>query len=1530
MVSPSPTTKHRQPSSGSRSPSTVSLLGPEARGSLSLSRLDSPVTTLRPSTPTYGAGDRSSTRLDLSRTDLMHGLLDVGETEISSLRSSIEELRSSVRDLQRQAKQAPRTWRNELETAIDGCQAKAATSQQDALETAVKDLRSEVDARLEQATRASARRCAAIEDSLEALRVSSAAQTSALRSELSAAVDALATAGPMEAVTVMQAHGGAQLESRFALLEQQIETLKVSAATSGMRANSPQRADRKVEAVEQKVSQLEARLKDYRSQTSDQVHELKSALNSQEVMAQMEDLRDQNSEALRTAAANIATLEGSVDSWRQRMDRALKETEQRLSQEVEKRLQPVQDRVVQDIKGVTGALAAEAESLRGKMEQRIADEFRQISGQIQSVHSTALQNHESMGNNVSGLLQRLGAAEISMAEEQGKRELMKRHLEERLDQVANSRTQHRPSEEAREGAEPGSPRTRETARVAVQLEVHDKEMKRLAKEFQSQAKILDRLSEQQRRLAQEQATDVSRHESSRLEERKGTEKSEKRLKARLEELEARLEIMQSGSPKAIARLESHRFDKVPEASIADVVRSLEEQRAVLAEHDARQQNAQKLFSQLEKSAQDVQPLLQRKLADHDARLEQQGQEAAQLGRLHKELKTQLESQKDVLEIRCLEKLEAQGKRMEEVSHRLEQLEDTSRSTVHQVKQVGDLEKRTDRLEDWEKRAQRVEQQLTEVTELLSASDAKLGQQSRELKRELVQMSEKQEQLEQRQGDHEQKNHVLQQDLEQLKESHGQLTSTCNGAKAEIAKQGKTLGQVDIGSESIAQRAQRVEASIASLTPRLCFVEETVKDLIQELTTRLRGLDGTLGAMEPRLSAVESQMPRLQDVLKTVAILQADQKTGDETSAARFDRIEASVAKLSADAEKSTEFTERMRGWVEKMDDKTQRLGSTIAKLEDSRVSTEALVARSEVDFAGVRDQLENATTRVANFEFRLTAFDVRLCTVEPLSDMNVKLCSMEPRIAKLEQLEVGVSRLEPAVQELVARFSGCEARASSLESSVQKLTATSDNLRADQKALAHQVDDQQLMLEDARTETAAFKEEAKKLNSQAQAMQRGLEQTGKTQHNLQSDLTELQQNLEQVQQRLKTDLRGNEDRLIESMQEVDSQVTRRLEDTRTTIDKQSRALTLLQHSSKDLERAMEGLKRQVEDEKGAASQAAAAAQLAAEEAAEAAKGTCEASKALLSEHSERQGSLAQDFEKWSHQAQEEAAARVLQAHEAAITDMLKTMDRHRWQTKEDALKTREELMTVMKSNTKVFDGKVAEIRGRLQLLAAEAGRSLEDLNLDVERLRRGDSSLFQESTVESPSQGASGSLPGLRELRHAVSDEIRRRDQEPQRISERLKEYTEDSTIPGPSRLSQFQEESQSQSNKASPMAFTVLDGLRGCEAAISAMDRRVTKLEDCVEDRLYDMVRFDVGKHAAMQQGHLYEMGQKMDKLVHTLHTPSGHENATTAQLSAGAGPLGSRESWRQQFRSALSDSTYVQRALKTNRRASGEDPQG
>jgi len=271
-------------------------------------------------------------------------------------------------------------------------------------------------------------------------------------------------------------------------------------------------------------------------------------------------------------------------------------------------------------------------------------------------------------------------------------------------------------------------------------------------------------------------------------------------------------------------------------------------------------------------------------------------------------------------------------------------------------------------------------------------------------------------------------------------------------------------------------------------------------------------------------------------------------------------------------------------------------------------------------------------------------------------------------------------------------------------------------------------------------------------------------------------------------------------------------------------------------------------------------------------------------------------------QRFEAKAQEEAVRRVLEAQDVALGDLMKSMDRHRYQTKEDTLKTREELLQMMKSNNALFEGKVAEVQQRLQLLAMEAGRSLGDLNGDLERLRRGDS-IFQESTLDL-------SLPGLRDLRSAVSDEQKRRQHEQQRLTERFQEQCRETK--GAPRLSLAQAE---EPEKAA--SFTVLDGLKGCEVALTAMDRRVTNLEDCLEDKLYDLVRSDVNKHAAVQQGHLQEMEQKVDKLVHTLHTPSGHEHAAFAA----PGPLGSRDAWREQFRNALNDSSYVKRALKTSR---------
>jgi len=1425
--------RYRQPSSGSRSPSTVSLLGGEAR-SLSLSRL-SPGATLRPTTPTYGGfGDRSSTRLELSRTDLLHGL-DVGDTETSTIKTGVEELRSAVRELQRQMKQAPRAWRSDMESEVRSTQAKFHESQHDALDTLAKDLRGELESKVEQAVRAHLRRSSMVEESLEAFKATTSSEINGLRMEVTSAVQALAQTGPgVQAVEVINAHSGAQLESRLQMMEQQLQSLKAST-----RSSSPSKAmERKAEVTEQKLSQLEAKLREQRNQWTsheEQIQKMKDSLMGesasslsrqlQQLQAQVEEVRDRSTEGIRVGASNLSSLEAGIETWRQRVDKVLMESEQRLNQEVERRLQVSQERLAADLKSMMST--AEAENLRKKMEQSFAQEMRQFSSQVSKLESDFAQNHESVGSNVSGLLQRLTVAEMSIAEEQSKREILMRQLEARMEMLgeAHATMARKGAEASREGAnaEVTSPRSREFTRMVAQVEANDKETKRLLKDMQGMEKALERVSEGQRKMVQEQANDLTRQESSRLEDRKGSEKSERRMKARLDELEARLELIES--PQGM--------------NLTELSLKMEEQRRMFQEQDSRQR-------QVEETMKEAQPML-KMLQEHDARLAKSTEASQQLQRQQLELKSEFESQKDMLEVRCLERLELQGKRLEDVAKRMEHLEDSNKSTLLQV---GSEKRR----EDFERRLQLNEEHLQEITEQLGKQDTSLGQHGREVKKELQQILDKHRRFEQHQSD-------LQKELTKVQELHDQLMQSCGNAQAELNKQAKSIGEVESNAvDSIAQKSQRMETSIAKLDPRITSLEETVKDLLQEMGTRLRGVDASILQLEPRVATIESQMPRLQDNLKTVAVLSSDMKSTTEASQSRFTRIESEVSKLSASTEKSEPAIERIQGWMERCDERLQRFSALSETLEEHRGDTQQSVLKMEATCKKANDHVESSIARLANFEYRLTAFDTRICSLEPLSE------------------------LQPHLAELNHKCSSFESKAISLETQQKVLQSNEEALLGEQRTLSHQLAEQLLSLTELKKDTATSKEEIGQLRLRTETVEREAQQTTKAQEYLQNDITKFQQALEQTQQRFKAELQS------------------RIEESRMSVEKQTRSIAVLQHSRQDMEHAMESLKREMAQEKSAASGAAKEAAHASEEAANAAAHAVEASKEALKEQAEQRDDLVKKFDAWKMQAQEEAVRRVLEAQDVALGDLMKSMDRHRYQTKEDTLKTREELLQMMKSNNALFEGKVAEVQQRLQLLAMEAGRSLGDLNGDLERIRRGDS-IFQESTLDL-------SLPGLRDLRSAVSDEQKRRQHEQQRLTERFQEQCRETK--GAPRLSLAQAE---EPEKAA--SFTVLDGLKGCEVALTAMDRRVTNLEDCLEDKLYDLVRSDVNKHAAVQQGHLQEMEQKVDKLVHTLHTPSGHEHAAFAA----PGPLGSRDAWREQFRNALNDSSYVKRALKTSR---------
>eukprot|EP00913_Durusdinium_trenchii_P003133 g2895.t1 len=763
----------------------------------------------------------------------------------------------------------------------------------------------------------------------------------------------------------------------------------------------------------------------------------------------------------------------------------------------------------------------------------------------------------------------------------------------------------------------------------------------------------------------------------------------------------------------------------------------------------------------------------KQLQEQDDRWQKGLEAAQQLQRQHLELRSQLEGHKDgrplqkalpvlVLvvfimgfccgwQVRCLERLELQGKRMEEVAKRMEHLEENAKSSLLQVATTSGESKRP--LLDLERRLQSSEQQLEDVLEKLNQHDTSLGQHSREVKKDLQQMLEKQRKVEQQQGD-------LKKELLQVQELHDQLMTSCGNTQAELNKHAKSIGEVESNAvDSIQQKSYRMETSIAKLDPRIASLEEpadrgrsrgsgdlggtrgevkkiqeTVKDLIQELGSRLRGFDSSLLQLEPRVAIVESQMPRLQDASKMVAVLSSEARSNSEAAQSRIGRLESDVLKLTSSAEKAEPAIERStagcRAWMEKSDERLGRLSAQSEAMEEHRGSTQQNVVKMEATCKKVNQQVESSLERLANFEYRLTAFDGRLSGLEPLAD------------------------LQSSLAELKHQSSSLEVRTQSLQAHQKLLQTNGEAVLGEHRALAQQVAEEHLVLLEV------------PLGAQ-EGVEREMQQANKAQEYVQNDMTEFQQAMEQAQQRLKTELQS------------------RLEESRAALEKQTRSLC-----------------NNAIQEKAAASTAASAAASAAEEAAHSATSAVEATKDGIcgweelpfpaTAQAKQKEELLKNFDTWKLEALEEAARRVLEAQEVAVGDLMKTMDRHRYQTKEDTLKTREELLQVMTSNNNLFDGKVVDLQQRLQLLAMEAGRSLGDLNGDLERLRRGDST--------------------LQDLR---------------------------------------------------PLKW----------------------------------------RRAALQQGHLQEMEQKVDKLVHTLHTPSGHE---TASFSA-PGPLHSRDAWREQFRSAL-----------------------
>eukprot|EP00930_Biecheleria_cincta_P100871 TRINITY_DN9249_c0_g4_i1.p1 TRINITY_DN9249_c0_g4~~TRINITY_DN9249_c0_g4_i1.p1 ORF type:complete len:659 (+),score=163.99 TRINITY_DN9249_c0_g4_i1:531-2507(+) len=542
---------------------------------------------------------------------------------------------------------------------------------------------------------------------------------------------------------------------------------------------------------------------------------------------------------------------------------------------------------------------------------------------------------------------------------------------------------------------------------------------------------------------------------------------------------------------------------------------------------------------------------------------------------------------------------------------------------------------------------------------------------------------------------------------------------------------------------------------------------------------------------------------------------------------------------------------------------------------------------------------------------------------------------LEPWRCKVKDLEAKVVDLEATVVHLPGRVVDLEAQAKSAET-------WSQELESEQKILMNKLRKRE---ESAEVDGEAWREQ---LRIRSDALDTDLRQVRADLLKHQEDQTsELQRRLEARLADVETRLAEEEAQLNLGLQKTDRVFSQRLDDNQTALDRQSRALTLLQHSRQEQDRALEGLKRHVEEalqqekdafekekvalqkEKGTLEKAVAHAEKMAEQ-------TTEVSRQLMSQHAEREAALLRRFEGWSLEAQEEAASKVLAAQEASVRDLLQEIDRRSAESEGKLAKIRIEVGEALQSTSGKCEARLGDLRHCFTSFAAEAAGSIGEMSTHIERMRqRTDSaSVLHDSTMVPSSitvansfrvQGSSA-LPGLQELRAAVAEEMRTQEDESRRLQERLQDFGVDGTV-NPSSCGAFGMRGSRSAGPSGRSCGTVaiLEGLRGCEVAITTLDRRVTSLEDCVEDKLYDIVRGNLSRSQALQKSHLLEMESKVDKLVHQLHTPSGFQAAS--QGATLALQTGDREIWRKQFRSALGDSLYVKRALaKSNRSCSAD----
>lgn len=667
-----------------------------------------------------------------------------------------------------------------------------------------------------------------------------------------------------------------------------------------------------------------------------------------------------------------------------------------------------------------------------------------------------------------------------------------------------------------------------------------------------------------------------------------------------------------------------------------------------------------------------------------------------------------------------------------------------------------------------------------------------------------------------------------------------------------------------------------KAALESAESRLSSLEDTMQGLIKELGTKLRTLDSGIASLEPRVQSAEKELPRLSKLENDFRSFEPRLSGLDSVMTAvscqhmeHLSELEQGLA--GARQKGDTNFKEAEEKIMRVVEDTSWRLEK---RLDEAKVVLDKH-SRQLALFGHGRQELESGLESLKRQVELQKDIATKAATDAAKAVAEAAECS--------KQFEIAHSEQEISLQQHLDRW------ALQAKDEISKKIIDSESISSFTK-------DVKQLRDEAKAESRQLKEDL---------MQLIKSQTG----NCETQIGKIQERLKYLGQSSDGSYKEVEDRLRQSLQEGTWQADKKFEEAKSLLDKHARQLAHLSHGRQELERGLDLLRRQFEQDREASTKAAS-------EAARAAAETAECSKQLLADHADRESALRHQLEKWSLQAQDETAQKVLSASEMALADLLERVDRNRAKGREENYRLREELIELLQASVSNCDKRLSDVQDRFKAFVADAIGSIGDLSKDVDKIRQREMSLFQESTIDA----STDTLPGLREIRFAISEDTRIRDEERRRLQERLRDYCD--AQPQRSERSKASYRSNSvdsgaRSQQVAPVSrtatathATLVEGLRGCEVALVSFDRRLSNLEETVDDRLSDVARGE--RSASLQKGQLKEMESKVEKLVNALHTPSGHQAAMTA-----AAP-GSRDAWRQQFRSALGDSLYVKKALR------------